>query len=171
MVRQCIFPHCKSKHHLLRIPNVCKKALTHKGKKRLIRNEIETIKQKTFDETIKILEKNIDNFTYDPNNHTDFRTCINHYHPSVMLEESKRGSNTLLLGALPTINLSRASPKNKNNNHSMITENDRHDLLNSCSLKVSAPKKINRRDECMLKCNINRNNVHEEIMKKSIIII
>lgn len=77
--------------------------------------------------------------------------CINHHHPSVISEESKRCSNAILLGVLTAINLLRALQNNKNNNHSLMTENDRHNLLNLCSLKVSALKKINRRDECMLK--------------------
>ena len=106
--------------HLLGLPRVCEKFLTHKGKKRLVRNRIESIKQKTLKEIMQKLRNHVPNFIYDPKN-KNYKIYIDHYHPSVISQEIKRGSNVLLVGDASTINLSPKWQENENNSHLIIT--------------------------------------------------
>ena len=52
----------------------------------------------------KQLQKHMPNFIYNTNN-KNYNICIDNYYPSAISQEIKRGSNFLLLGATPTLNV------------------------------------------------------------------
>ena len=85
--------------------------------KRISRDDIESIKQRVMEATIKILTQHLSSYMHYPNS----KTCIRHYHLSVISGEIKMGRNTLLLGAMQIIHSSPVRVNKENEAHSLIT--------------------------------------------------
>ena len=114
--------------------------------------------------TINIIKQHVCDYTYNPKH----KMCINHYHSSVIVNSTKSGKNTLLLGAMPTMNFSEKHVNNEKDNHSLLTVCERAQVLSPSGVKPELPKKINRRDDTLCRHNENRDNINDVLMQDKI---
>ena len=69
---------------------------------------------------------------------------------------------------MPTMNLSEKHVNDEKDNHSLLTVCERAEVSSPSGVKQELPKKMNRRDETMCRCNKNRDNVNDILMQEKI---